>query len=376
MLYELTSYLSEFVSGFNLFKYISVRVALAFAISFSIALILGPRVINLMKRKRVVDEARNDGPQSHKKKSGTPSMGGLIILPSILISTLLFARLDHWHIWVVVIATIWMGTFGFIDDWIKFKGNKGGLIAKYKLMGQISLGLIIGLVLYFYPHLFSAQMSDMASKTTLPFLKNSFLQLAPNGFWPLFLLVVIITITGTSNSTNLVDGNDGLAIGLVGIMSIGLGALSYFTGHIEFSNYLNIPYLPGSGELAVFCGAILGASLGFLWFNCHPADIFMGDTGSLALGAAMAAVAILIRKEIFLIMLGGVMVIDTLSVIIQVRYFQYTKKRFGVGRRIFLMSPLHHHYELRGWHESKIVIRFWIVGIILLFITLTSFKVR
>ena len=329
-----------------------------------------------MLQSGLVDEAREDGPPTHKDKAVTPTMGGLLVIPAIIIATILFARLDHLHIWLAIISTFWMGLIGFIDDYLKKKTSKKGLVAKYKMIGQVTLGLTIGLVLYYFPGALSEQFADIKTYSTLPFLKNSFLNFAPLGLGFLYIVMTVIVITGTTNSVNLSDGLDGLAIGLVGIIAVGMAILAYVTGNIVQSNYLNISYLPGSGELAVFCASILGAALGFLWYNCPPAKIYLGDTGSLALGASIAIVAILIKKELFLLILGGILVAESMSVIIQRYYFKYTRRRFGTGKRLFKMAPLHHHFELHGWHETQVVVRFWIIGLVLLFITLTSFKIR
>lgn len=376
MFYHLLYPLADVISGFNVFRYITFRAGGAAVAALLVSFIIGPIVINRLKRKGVLEEIRSDGPSTHLAKQGTPTMGGLIILPAILTGTLLFARLDNPQVWVLVIVTIWMGIVGFVDDWIKSIKSKGGLVAKYKLLGQIILGILIGLLLYFYADLFSEQFADHRTQSTLPFFKNRFLDFAPFGLWVLFVVMTVIVITGTSNGVNLTDGQDGLAIGIVGIMAVGFALLSYVTGHAVFSSYLNIIFLPGSGEITVYCAAMVGAALGFLWFNAYPAQIFMGDTGALALGAGLGACAILIKKELFLLMLGGILVIEALSVIMQRYYFKYTKTQFGEGKRLFRMAPIHHHFELLGWPESRVVVRIWIVGILLLFLTMTSFKVR
>ncbi|NQU06647.1 MAG: phospho-N-acetylmuramoyl-pentapeptide-transferase [Calditrichaeota bacterium] len=376
MFYHLLYPLRDAVSGFNVFRYITFRAGGAAVTALLISFIIGPIIIRKMRKGGITEEIRSDGPDTHQAKAGTPTMGGLIILPAILTGTLLFSRLDHPHIWVLVLATVWMGVVGFIDDWLKNHRDKKGLIPRYKLTGQILLGVLIGSVLYFSPEMFSTQFADFKTLSTLPFFKNKFLEFAPFGFWPLYIIMVVIVITATSNGVNLTDGQDGLAIGVVGIMATGFAILAYISGHVVFSDYLNIIFLPGSGEIAVYCAAIIGAALGFLWFNAYPAQIFMGDTGALALGSGMACCAILIKKELFLLMLGGVLVVEALSVIIQRYYFKYTRMRSGVGARIFLMAPIHHHFELKGWPESRVVVRIWIIGILLLFLTMTSFKVR
>ncbi|MFH0765237.1 MAG: phospho-N-acetylmuramoyl-pentapeptide-transferase, partial [Calditrichota bacterium] len=342
MFYHLLFPLRDYLSGLNLFRYISFRAGAAAVTALLLSFVIGPWLIRRLKRGGVVEEIRKDGPETHFKKAGTPTMGGWIILPSLLIGTLLFARLDHPHVWIVILATIWMGLVGFWDDWLKYRGDKKGLIPRYKLLGQITLGLLIGVVLYFFPEYFSSQFAENVTQSTLPFFKNKFLPFAPWGLWPFYILMVVLVITATSNSVNLTDGLDGLAIGIVGIIAVGMAILAYVTGHIVFSGYLNIVYLPGSGELAVYCAALVGAALGFLWFNATPAQVIMGDTGALALGAGLATVSIIIMKELFLIMLGGILVAESLSVLIQRYYFKYTRIKFGQGRRVFKMAPLHH----------------------------------
>ncbi|MBM3329747.1 MAG: phospho-N-acetylmuramoyl-pentapeptide-transferase [Calditrichaeota bacterium] len=376
MLYHLLLPLQELVSGFNLFRYITFRAGAAAVTALLISFIVGPMIIRRLKRTGAVEEIRTDGPVTHLEKAGTPTMGGLIILTALLGGTLLFARLDHWQVWLLVLATAWMGLVGFLDDYLKSRNRKIGLVPRYKMLGQVSLGILIGSLIYFLPDQLSPQFAQNATETTLPFLKNSHLDLAFFGIGIIYIIVVTLVITGTSNAVNISDGLDGLAIGLVGIISVGFAVLAYVSGHAVFSNYLNIIYLPGSGEIAVYCAAMIGAALGFLWWNAKPAQVFMGDTGALALGAGLATVAILIKKELFLIMLGGVLVAEVLSVIVQRYYFKYTRKRTGTGVRFFKMAPIHHHFELAGWPEQQVVVRFWIIGILLLFLTITSFKVR
>lgn len=350
---------------------------MAAVVAFMICFSIGPLVIRKILNSGMVDEVREDGPSTHKHKPITPTMGGLIFIPAIVISTLLFSRLDLAHTWIVLIATIWMGVTGFVDDILKKKRGKDGLAGKYKLLSQTTLGLLIGIVVFQFPHLLSQQFADSLTLSTVPFFKNLSLDFAPiAGLGFTYVVMVIIVITGTSNSVNLADGLDGLATGLVAIIAVGLAILAYATGNVVWSEYLHIIYLPGTGELTVFCGALLGASIGFLWYNSPPASVYMGDVGSLALGAGIAAVAILAKKELFLIILGGVLVTESLSVIMQRYYFKYTRKRTGTGVRLFKMAPIHHHAELSGWAETKVVIRFWIIGLILLFLTLTSFKLR
>lgn len=376
MIYHLLYPLRDYISGFNVFRYITFRAGAAAVTALIISFIVGPWLVKKLRKSGAVEEIRSDGPATHQVKAGTPTMGGLIILSAVLGGTLLFARWDTPHVWVVVGATAWMGCVGFLDDWLKARTNKKGLVPRYKLLGQLVLGLIIGCVIYFGADSFSEGMAAHRTESTLPFLKNTFLDFAPFGLWFIYLAVTMLVITGTSNAINLTDGLDGLAIGIVGIMAVGLAILSYVTGHSGFAEYLNIPYLPGSGEVTVYCAALIGAALGFLWFNAYPAQVMMGDTGALAMGAGLAAVAILIKKELFLLMLGGVPVAEALSVMIQRYYFKYTRRKYGEGRRIFKMAPMHHHFELLGWPETQVVTRFWIVGLLLLFLTLTTFKVR
>jgi phospho-N-acetylmuramoyl-pentapeptide-transferase len=362
MFYHLFYPLRDMVSGLNLFGYITFRSASAAVLALLISFIIGPASIRLLRRKQIGEEIRDDGPQSHLKKAGTPTMGGIIILIAIIVPTLLFARLDNVYVLSIILATVWMGLVGFLDDYLKVvKKMPKGLIGRYKLAGQISLGLVIGAILYFCP-----EFREYWSLSTVPFFKD--LEIS---FGIFYIPVVIFIIAATSNSVNLTDGLDGLAIGLVGITAIAWAGISYITGRVDFSDYLNIIYLPGAGELTVFSSALIGACLGFLWFNSHPAQVFMGDTGALALGSAIGTLAILLKKELLLPIIGGVFVAETLSVILQVVYFKKTG-----GKRLFKMAPLHHHFELKGWHESKVIVRFWIIGILLVLLTLGTFKVR
>lgn len=375
MLYHLLYPLRDIISGFNVFRYISFRAGGAALTALLVSFIIGPMIIRKLKANRVIEEIREDGPPSHQAKAGTPTMGGLIILTALLVGTLLFARLDHIQVWLLIGATLWMGAVGFIDDKLKQK-NKDGLVPRYKLLGQITLGCIIAGVLYFHPELLSEQFAQSRTLSTLPFFKDAYLDFAPFGLGIVFFAMVVLVVTGSSNAINLTDGLDGLAIGIVGIMAVGFAALAYVTGHAIFSDYLNIIYLPGSGEIAIYCAALIGAAIGFLWFNAPPAQVYMGDTGALALGAGLATAAILIKKELFLLILGGIPVLEVLSVMIQRTWFKYTRRKTGTGQRVFRMAPLHHHFELLGWPESQVVIRFWIIGILLLFLTMTSFKIR
>jgi len=361
MFYHILFPLKKFISGLNIFGYISFRSASAAILALLISFIVGPYIIKLLRKNQIGEEIRSDGPQTHLKKAGTPTMGGIIIIISLIVPTLCFARLDNIYTWLIVLATLWMGIVGFIDDYLKcIKKMPKGLVARYKLVGQISLGLIISLVIYFHP-----DFAGFRTVTTVPFFKNYVID-----FGIFYIPIVIFVITATSNAVNITDGLDGLAIGLVGITALAWAAIAYISGRIDFSNYLNIIYLEGSGELTVFAAALVGASIGFLWYNTFPAQVFMGDTGALALGSAIGTMALLLRKELLLVIIGGVFVAEILSVIIQVLYYKKTKKR------IFKMAPLHHHFELKGWPESKVVVRFWIIGVLLVLLSLSTFKIR
>ncbi len=361
MFYHLFFPLKDIFFGFNVFSYISFRSASAAIFALLLSFIFGPFIIRLLKRKQIGEEIRLDGPKTHLQKAGTPTMGGVIILISVLVPTLCFARLDNAYTWLILLATAWMGVVGFIDDYLKsVKKMPKGLVGRYKLIGQISLGLIVGFSIYLNP-----AFEQFRTLSNVPFFKNFQLD------WGLlYIPMVVVVLTATSNSVNLTDGLDGLAIGLVGISSLAWAAIAYVSGRVDFSSYLNIIYLQGGGELTVFAAALVGASLGFLWFNAFPAQVFMGDTGALALGSAIGTLAILLRKELLLLIIGGVFVAESVSVIIQVLYYKRTKKR------VFLMAPLHHHFELKGWKESQVVIRFWIIGILLVLLSLTTFKIR
>ena len=369
MFADLLYQMKDIFFGFNVFRYITVRAALAAITALVLSLFIGPKIIRLLRQTGIGEEIRSNGPKSHLTKAGTPTMGGLIILGSVIISILMWARLSNFYIQLIFLSTLWMGVVGFIDDYLKVvKKYEKGLVARYKLVGQISLGVLIGSLIYFNPQLVQQGLNNNSS---IPFFKNLEVQ-----FGIFYIPFVIIVITGTSNAVNFTDGLDGLATGLIAISMLAFAGMSYVTGNINFSDYLNIVYLPGSGELTVYCLAIVGASMGFLWFNSHPAEIFLGDTGALALGSTLGAVAVLVKKEILLILIGGVFMTEVLSVIIQTTYFKYTRRKTGTGKRVFLMAPLHHHFELKGWHESKVVVRFWIIGILLALLSLTTFKVR
>ncbi len=362
MLYHLLYPLTKYVSGFNLFRYITFRAAGATITAIIISLILGPYFIRLLKKYQIQETIRQDGPKSHLEKAGTPTMGGLIILAGIVIPTLLWSDLSNFYVMMVLLATVWMGLIGYMDDYLKvIKKQPKGMIGRKKLVGQIMLGLLFGLLLKYL-----APESYYDGTTSIPFFKNYVLVLGI-----LYIPFIILVITGSSNAVNLTDGLDGLAIGLVGICFFTFGGIAYVSGRIDFANYLQIDYLPGTGELTIFCAATVGAAIGFLWFNSHPAEVFMGDTGSLALGGAIGAIAILLKKELLLVIVGAVFVMEALSVIIQVVSYRYRG-----GKRIFKMAPIHHHFELCGWAESKVVVRFWIIGALCALITLATLKVR
>ena len=362
MFYHLFYPLTKYVSGFNLFQYITFRTAAATVTAIIISLILGPFFIRLLKKYQVAEKIREEGPSSHQQKAGTPTMGGLIVLAGIIIPTLLWANLTNFYILMILLVTVWMGLIGFMDDYLKvIKNQPRGMVGRKKLTGQIILGLIFGLCLTYL-----APNGQFDGTTSIPFLKNYVLIL---GF--MYIPFIILVITGSSNAVNLTDGLDGLAIGLCGLCFLAFLAIAYVSGRLDFSSYLQIDYLPGTGELTIYCGAVVGSSLGFLWFNSHPAEVFMGDTGSLALGGALGALAIMLKKELLLVIVGGVFVITALSVIMQVLSYRYRG-----GKRIFKMAPLHHHFELIGWQESKIVVRYWIIGALFVLFTLATLKVR
>jgi len=360
--------------GMNLFQYVTFRAAAAAIVALLIALLVGPRIIAFLKRLQIGEQAKKELHQvgSHSLKAGTPTMGGLIVLASVLIPTLLWANITNMYVLLAVFTTASLGAVGFLDDYLKvIKKLPRGLIGRYKIVGQVFTGLVVGSVIYFFPEWFSSSFEQVRTLTTVPFQKNiSF------DFGILYIPVVIFIITATSNAVNLTDGLDGLCIGTVGITALTLAVIAYFSGNAFFADYLNIMHLRGTDELAIFCAALVGAAMGFLWYNAYPAQVFMGDTGSLALGGAIGVLCVLIKKEFLLPIVGGVFFAETISVIIQVTYFKYTKKRFGAGRRVFLMAPLHHHFEKRGWHESKIVTRFYIVAIMVAIVAMASFKVR
>ena len=367
MLYHLLYPLRDIFSPFNIFQYITFRSASAAIMALLISFILGPIIIRKLKDFQIGEEIRDFGPESHLKKKGTPTMGGLIILSAIVFPTLLLADLNNPFIEILLISTVWMGFIGFIDDYLKsVKKIKKGLIARYKLGGQILLGMIITFWIYNTPG-----WDNIRTVTSIPFFKDTVFDFGL--FYPLMILLVV---SGTSNAVNLTDGLDGLATGLLAIAFSVFAVIAYISGRIDFSDYLNIIYLPGAGELTVFSAACVGACLGYLWFNAAPAEVFMGDIGSLSTGAALGTLAILLKKEFLLIIIGGVFVAEAISVILQVSYFRYTKKKYGEPKKLFLMAPIHHHFELKGWPESRVVIRFWIIGLLLALLTIATFKIR
>ncbi len=376
MLYYLALWLRENFNtpGFGVFQYITFRAYAAAITALLISFYFGPKIIKSLRKKQIREQAKKELQTigNHSTKAGTPTMGGLIVLLSVLVPTLLWADIANMFVILIVITTIWMGIVGFIDDYLKvIKKLPNGLIGRYKIIGQVSIGLIVGGVIYFFPNIFSDSFASINTVTTIPFSKNINLD------WGIFYIpVVIFIITATSNAVNLTDGLDGLSIGTVGIAVLALAIFSYVTGNVKFADYLNIVYLDGSAELTIFCFGLIGAALGFLWYNSYPAQIFMGDTGSLALGGAIGVLSILIKKELLLPIVGGVFFAETISVILQVSYFKYTKKKYGEGRRIFKIAPLHHHFEKIGWHESKIVVRFYIIAVLLAIVAMATFKVR
>ena len=409
MLYYLFEYLNKTldVSGTGVFQYISFRSALAFLLSLLLSTIFGKKIINFLRNQQVGETVRELGLAGQNEKAGTPTMGGLIIIFATLLPVFLFAKLHNIYIVLLIVTTLWMGTIGFVDDYIKiFKKDKQGLKGIFKVFGQVGLGLIVGTVLYFNPGvtvrtdtsrtdifktttenvISPAPVEEKSTATTIPFFKNNEFDYAEvlawtgEGYekwaWLVFIPVVIFIITAVSNGANLTDGIDGLAAGTSAVSVLALGIFTFLSGNIIFSNYLNIMYIPNSGEMTVFISAFVGSLIGFLWYNSYPASVFMGDTGSLTIGGIIAVLAIAVRKELLIPLLCGIFLVENFSVVLQVSYFKYTKKRFGEGRRIFLMSPLHHHYQKKGYHESKIVTRFWIVAIMLAILSIVTLKLR
>ncbi len=416
MIYYLFEYLEQFdFPGAGMFQYLSFRASFAAITSLVISMIFGKRIINILQRKQIGELVRDLGLDGQKQKQGTPTMGGIIILASIIIPVLLFAKLDNIYIILMLVTTVWLGLIGFLDDYIKvFKKNKAGLRGKFKVIGQVGLGLIVGVTLYLsddaiirerieitqenFNEFKSEEMQvDQAGNlfvvsehkrplTTIPFVKNnefdySWLvwfsgKYADHAVWIIFVLAVIFIVTAVSNGANITDGLDGLATGTAAIIGLTLGVLAWLSGNAIYSNYLNIMHIPYAGELVVFAGAFIGATIGFLWYNSYPAQVFMGDTGSLALGGIIAVFAVVIRKELLIPILCGVYLLESVSVILQVGWFKRTKLKYGEGRRLFLMAPIHHHYQKKGFPEPKIVTRFWIVGIMLAVITIVTLKMR
>lgn len=408
MLYYLFEYLDKHydLAGAGLFQYISFRSALSFIISLLFSMIYGKKIINFLQLKQVGESVRDLGLEGQVEKAGTPTMGGVIIILATLIPVLLFAQIDNVYIVLLVVTTLWMGIIGFLDDYIKiFKQDKAGLKGRFKILGQITLGVFVGSMLYFHPSVTMKEKlpvkyqytteqgvqvlfanAKKSIKTTIPFVKNnqldyeSALAFLGNDYkkyaWLIFIAIVIFIITAVSNGSNLTDGIDGLAAGSSAIIVATLGIFAWVSGNIIFANYLDVMYIPNSGEMTIFIAAFVGSLVGFLWYNTYPAQVFMGDTGSLTIGAVIAVLAIAVRKELLIPILAGVFLVENLSVILQVGFFKYTKKRHGEGRRIFKMAPLHHHYQKSGYHESKIVTRFWIIGIMLAVLAIVTLKLR
>lgn len=402
MLYYLFDFLEKQYNliGASVFQYISFRAGMAAVLSLVITILIGKRIIDFLSKKQVGESIRDLGLEGQMAKKGTPTMGGLMIISAILIPVLLFARLENVYVVLLIGVTLALGFIGFMDDYIKvFKKNKEGLAGKFKIVGQVSIGLIVGLTLYFNQNVVVREYSDVtlnennevvreyedvkSTKTTVPFLKDNEFDydalipfLSHDFTWIIYVLVVIFIVTAVSNGANITDGIDGLAAGTSAIIGLTIAIFAYLSGRVDFSDYLNILHIPNLSEVVIFCAAFVGACIGFLWYNSYPAQVFMGDTGSLTLGGVIAVMALIVRKELLLPLLCGIFLIENLSVILQVGYFKYTKKKYGEGRRIFKMSPLHHHYQKLEIHESKIVTRFWMVGILLAILTLATLKLR
>ena len=410
MLYYLFEYLDRTydLPGAGLFNFITFRAILAVMLSLFIATVYGKKIINYLRSKQVGEAIRDLGLEGQNEKAGTPTMGGIIIILATLIPVLLFAKLENIYVILLIVTTLWMGAIGFIDDYIKkFKNDKQGLPGKFKVIGQIGLGLFVGATMYFHPDIVVQHnttnpgseteilgkgpvdkfyVKDKAMLTTIPFVKeNEFnyselISWAGENYqsyvWLIFIPIVIFIITAVSNGANLTDGIDGLAAGTSAIIGVTLALFAWVSGNVILSDYLNIMYIPNTGEMTIFITAFVGALIGFLWYNTYPAQVFMGDTGSLTIGGIIAVIAIAVRKELLIPILCGIFLMENLSVVMQVGWFKYTKKKYGEGRRIFRMSPLHHHYQIKGFHESKIVTRFWIVGIFLAIITIVTLKIR
>ncbi len=402
MLYYLLKYLDSMFDfpGSALYQFITFRSGMAFILSLLVSTLFGKRIINYLRRQQIGETVRELGLEGQNEKAGTPTMGGVIIIMATLIPVLLLARLENIYVLVLILTTIWMGVIGFLDDYIKvFKKDKEGLKGKFKVVGQIGLGVIVGAIFYFHPNItvrdtpsilletgVTSKFDIKSTTTTIPFFKDNefnYGQLISwmgdgyeNYVWLIFIPIVIFIVTAVSNGANLTDGIDGLAAGTSAITVVALGIFAFVSGNFVFANYLNIMYIPNSGEMTVFIAAFVGALVGFLWYNAFPAQVFMGDTGSLTIGGIIAVLAIAVRKEMLIPVLCGIFLAENLSVVVQVAYFKYTKRKYGEGRRILLMSPLHHHYQKKGYHESKIVTRFWIVGIFLAIFCVVSLKLR
>ncbi|MBO5692738.1 MAG: phospho-N-acetylmuramoyl-pentapeptide-transferase [Tidjanibacter sp.] len=417
MLYSLVNYLEKHfdIPGLGMFQYLSFRSAAAIILALMIATIFGSRLIKFLRRTQIGEDIRNLGLEGQMEKKGTPTMGGIIILLSILVPILLIGDLSNIYVWMMIISTIWLGALGFADDYIKvFRKNKNGLKGKFKIVGQVGLGIIVGTIMCFSQQVTVVDkntsekvveqvevvaedgtvtttteeyyVGEKSTKTTIPFVKNNefdYHWFIPTESrtgdiltWVLYILVAIFVITAVSNGANLTDGLDGLNTGVSAVIAVVLSILAYLSGHVIYADYLNIMYIPGSGELAVFGAAFVGALIGFLWYNCHPAQVFMGDTGSLAIGGIIAVFALAIRKELLLPILCGIYLMEVLSVMIQTFYFKYTRKKYGEGRRFFRMVPLHHHYQKKNIHENRIVVRFWIIQIMLAAFALATLKIR
>ena len=403
MLYNLFEYLNEVYDfpGAGVFQYISFRSAMALITSLIVSLLFGGKIINIIRNKQIGEEVRELGLEGEESKKGTPTMGGLIILAAIIIPTLLFAQLNNIYVIILLISTIWLGIIGFLDDYIKvYNKDKKGLAGRFKILGQVGIGVIVALFMVFHQDIVVKEKIDLntdnvisvsdniskSAKTTIPFMKDNEFdyrvltqymgKTVANYWWIVFMLIVVFVITAVSNGANLTDGVDGLATGTSAIIGGTLAVFAYVSGNFLAADYLNIMYIPNVGEIVIFMSAFVGSCVGFLWYNSYPAQVFMGDTGSLSLGGIIAVVAILVRKELLLPILCGIFLIENLSVVLQVGWFKYTKKKYGEGRRIFKMSPLHHHYQKLGYHESKIVTRFWIVGIMLAVLTIVTLKLR
>ncbi len=374
MLYYLALYIERVFQppGFGLFRFVTFRAAAAAISSLIIALWVGPRIIKALKRHQIGEQGKREAPKSHMAKAGTPTMGGLIVLLSLVVPALLWCDIKSAYVILALVVTIFLGGVGFLDDYLKVvKKLRKGLIGRYKIVGQVFIGFVLGGTIYFFPEWFPGDFASINTSTTVPFIKDRLLD-----FGIFYIPIVIFVLTATSNAVNLTDGLDGLAIGTVSIVVLALAIITYLSGNVMVAKYLSIPHLRGADELSIFCAALFGAGLGFLWYNSYPAQVFMGDTGSLALGGAIGTLMILVKKEYMIPVLGGVFFAETLSVMAQVTYFKYTRKRFGEGRRLLKMAPLHHHFELSGWPEAKIVMRFYIVAGLLAILGLTTLKVR